>query len=276
MGYAGGGNMQTWIFQGNPDYFDVISYLRDRVEISWTMRQKANMVKVGDEVYIWKAMGRKKAGAGIFAKAIVASLPITRTDEDAKQYWHTDDWSKPGLGVKLTIQEKRLNNGFISRDYLLTHPILNTLHILKVGTQTNYLIHDEQQRIELNDLWNANYSSYPSEVDEAESFPEGAKVYRVHRVAERNQHLIKKAKLAAVQRDGELKCVICSFSFIETYGEVGRDYIEAHHTTPLSEIEGTYSATVADIALVCSNCHKMLHRRRPWLSMDELHSLVRK
>jgi predicted HNH restriction endonuclease len=30
----------------------------------------------------------------------------------------------------------------------------------------------------------------------------------------------------------------------------------------------------ADIALVCSNCHRMLHRRRPWLTMSDLKTLL--
>jgi predicted HNH restriction endonuclease len=36
-----------------------------------------------------------------------------------------------------------------------------------------------------------------------------------------------------------------------------------------------YEATkVEDIALVCSNCHRMLHRKRHWLSINELKQLL--
>ena len=29
-----------------------------------------------------------------------------------------------------------------------------------------------------------------------------------------------------------------------------------------------------DIALLCSNCHKMVHRKRPWLSMKNLKEIL--
>lgn len=31
---------------------------------------------------------------------------------------------------------------------------------------------------------------------------------------------------------------------------------------------------IEDIAIVCSNCHRMLHRKRPWLSINELKQLL--
>jgi hypothetical protein len=57
--------------------------------------------------------------------------------------------------------------------------------------------------------------------------------------------------------------------------QIGLDFIEGHHTIPISETAGEYHAKVEDIALVCSNCHRMLHRRRPWLKMQELKQLMR-
>ncbi len=44
---------------------------------------------------------------------------------------------------------------------------------------------------------------------------------------------------------------------------IGSDFIEGHHTVPISELKGEVKTKVKDVALVCSNCHRMLHRRRP-------------
>jgi putative restriction endonuclease len=91
---------------------------------------------------------------------------------------------------------------------------------------------------------------------------------------ERDPQVINKAKKLAKQQCGRLYCCICTFDFEKRYGKVGEGFIEGHHTKPLSELDGVAKTKIADIALVCSNCHRMLHRRRPWLTMAELKSLL--
>jgi len=106
-------------------------------------------------------------------------------------------------------------------------------------------------------------------------FPEGKLKERLHLSRERNRELVLKAKLLAKNRYGCLKCACCGFDFFATYGEVGKGFIEAHHTKPVSTLHENGGETkIEDIALVCSNCHRMLHRKRPWLKMNELSSLL--
>ena len=105
-------------------------------------------------------------------------------------------------------------------------------------------------------------------------FPEGKLKEKLHLARERNQELVKRAKLHARNRDGRLKCACCGFDFLETYGEIGRGFIEAHHTRPISDLHDDGEETkIEELAMVCSNCHRMLHRKRPWLGMDELNRL---
>lgn len=57
-------------------------------------------------------------------------------------------------------------------------------------------------------------------------------------------------------------CKICGFDFNATYGkDLANNYIEIHHLKPLSEGEQSVNP-VRDLIPVCSNCHRMLHRRR--------------
>ena len=59
------------------------------------------------------------------------------------------------------------------------------------------------------------------------------------------------------------------------YGELGRDYIHVHHLKPLADIKDEYELdAVKDLRPVCPNCHSMLHRRTPALSIEELTELV--
>jgi len=111
--------------------------------------------------------------------------------------------------------------------------------------------------------------SASSELDES-SFPEGKAAYRLHRKLERDTGLAKIAKQKRLNHAGRLICDVCDFDFFETYGVVGQGFIEAHHTTPVSELRGKTRTKIDELALVCSNCHRMLHRRRPWLTLQEL------
>lgn len=99
---------------------------------------------------------------------------------------------------------------------------------------------------------------------------EGQVVYKLHKLRERNQTINKKKKEIYHRQHGKLDCEVCGFDFNAVYGELGSGYIEAHHRVPLSELSGESKTRLDDLALVCSNCHRMLHREINTLSVDEL------
>lgn len=66
-------------------------------------------------------------------------------------------------------------------------------------------------------------------------------------------------------------CQVCRLNFEEKYGEIGRGYIHVHHITPVSSIGRQYQVDpINDLVPVCPNCHAMLHRKNPPLSIEEL------
>lgn len=103
---------------------------------------------------------------------------------------------------------------------------------------------------------------------------EGKNVIAIHKRYERNSALIKKIKAKRLQDDPILQCEVCGFSFMETYGEIGKGFIEAHHLNPLSERDGEQITKKDEIALVCSNCHNMLHKGDPVFEIDELKKML--
>ncbi|MGF7536214.1 HNH endonuclease [Bacillus mexicanus] len=110
--------------------------------------------------------------------------------------------------------------------------------------------------------------------EEDSSFPEGKRNLRLHIYRERNSKLIRTVKEQFKKTNGELYCEICKFNYTKKYGELGEDYIEAHHTVPVSELEEGSKTNLEDIVLVCANCHRMLHRKRPWLSKKDLQEIL--
>ena len=82
-------------------------------------------------------------------------------------------------------------------------------------------------------------------------------------------------------QNGGLKCCICGFSFEETYGDLGKGYIEIHHEKPIFQYDeiGTeqfMQDALQNVKPVCANCHRMLHRdsKHP-LAISELVEIIK-
>lgn len=93
-----------------------------------------------------------------------------------------------------------------------------------------------------------------------------------HLVKERNRKIINEKKRQAII-DNSLQCEVCSFSFEQTYQS---NFIECHHLNPIGEA-GVRETKLEDLALVCSNCHRMLHTKfdGKFLSISELKTRVK-
>ncbi|MET7850510.1 HNH endonuclease [Streptomyces avermitilis] len=60
--------------------------------------------------------------------------------------------------------------------------------------------------------------------------------------------------------------------------ELGDGYIEVHHRLPF-HISGVTETRIADLALLCANCHRMCHRSfrgESWRTPDALRALIRR
>ncbi|MER7045736.1 HNH endonuclease [Streptomyces jumonjinensis] len=103
-------------------------------------------------------------------------------------------------------------------------------------------------------------SPQPDEVDEdGTTASEGRLLARWALSRERDPKL-RRRKLAQVRKSGTpLQCEVCAFHFERTYGELGQGYIEVHHVLPL-HISGPRETKLADLALLCANCHRMCHK----------------
>lgn len=109
--------------------------------------------------------------------------------------------------------------------------------------------------------------------DEVEA-EEGQVLTRMHRYRERDAKLVKGKKKSVFGKTGRLRCEVCEFDFSLRYGEHGDGFIECHHTKPVSELKTGERTKLSDLSLVCSNCHRMIHRRRPWLSVRQLSEIL--
>lgn len=115
------------------------------------------------------------------------------------------------------------------------------------------------------------------DIDESFLFAEeGAESYSVHLRRERSSFLIEMKKQDILAKNRSLACEVCGFDFYLNYGELGLNFCEVHHKIPLSELKGSRLTTLEDLVIVCSNCHRMLHRLTPAMSIEFLREIVNK
>ncbi|WP_448028373.1 HNH endonuclease [Brevibacillus borstelensis] len=71
-------------------------------------------------------------------------------------------------------------------------------------------------------------------------------------------------------------CTVCWFNFNDVYGEIDKELIHVHLLVPLHESGSKYEINpIEDLRPVCPNCHAMLNKRRPPLSIEELKGMLR-
>jgi 5-methylcytosine-specific restriction protein A len=131
---------------------------------------------------------------------------------------------------------------------------------------------DELRRLarRIRDCAEQGAEALPGTPDEGEEGSlEGRLLFRAHKTRERKKS--KEKKRAVLKATGRLECEACGFDFLTTYGERGRDFAECHHTLPLSR--GTRTTYLRDLAIVCANCHRMLHRG-DLISLEDLRQLL--
>lgn len=81
-----------------------------------------------------------------------------------------------------------------------------------------------------------------------------------------------RALIQAKKANSDYCCEVCGFNFRETYGAIRQDYIVAHHLKPIAS--GKARTTIDDIALLCANCHAMVHTKNPPLPIEDLRKLA--
>lgn len=98
---------------------------------------------------------------------------------------------------------------------------------------------------------------------------EGALVLKMHYARERDPKLVAKFKAGLT----EPNCEACGFNFKDAYGELGAGYIEAHHKKPVASLEEGSKTTIADLAGLCPNCHRIIHKNYP-MAVAELAAIM--
>jgi predicted HNH restriction endonuclease len=99
---------------------------------------------------------------------------------------------------------------------------------------------------------------------------EGARRLRMHFESERKPQNARAKKQSALS----LACEICGFSFLTFYGPAAAQYCEVHHRVPLKSLRRAARVKLNDLAILCSNCHRVVHLRYPPYQLKEVRNMI--
>lgn len=206
----------------------------------------------------------KKNPKVIALSNLLRSLPLVTDRPDPEKFRNVNGVARkmanfqsiayPGKGLSGSSNLDRE----IFNEYVNKKEELNSIANEIIAVTTNPAIKDEILKIE------------EDEQTFEDSVEEGAVLYKYHKVRERASEIVKLKKKDTLAREGKLLCEVCGFDFHESYGDIGKGFIECHHKTPLASIKSTTQTALGDLALVCSNCHRMLHKNIHELSVEGL------
>lgn len=251
----------AWIFQGNPKRFDVDDYLARYPQlIYWRVPRYQSEVAVGDRAFIWRAgLDSGVVASGVVVEAPVIASKVLHPEALGEDLWFAEkpDDDEPKVGISLDSIRLSLTEGLLPRAVIKDDPLLQQSTIIRMANATVFRLEDDERR-RIEELWATAHESEPEQSEP--SATEGKQQLRAHRRRERSRFLVQK-KLEEFRRvHGELQCEVCALSEFGQYpASLAARIFEVHHTSPLSSAATPRRTTLADLALLCANCHRAVH-----------------
>lgn len=228
-------NTNTWIFQGNPDNYEIDKYLTSYSYIYWSVTKYQKEIKLGDKVYIWRAAGSGKVRKipGIIAEGIISEEPKLKSEVDKPEYLNTEGWvitsdEKSEIKAGIAIDSVRINpgKGMLTKRSLENDPILKNLQVITVRTGSNFKMKDIQIE-RLNDEWAKKENYSPRSLMIGDSY----RREEVHSIFNPENEFISRGGPWGVSGIAPIPEREASFVFFVTFGEKQGDHVFEEHIT---------------------------------------------
>ncbi|HEY4327338.1 MAG TPA: HNH endonuclease [Mucilaginibacter sp.] len=256
--------MTNWIISAEPNMYDYASSFEHHSFIDW--RQGRVNFQIGDTIFIYT----NRPDSMIQYKCVILDTNLTYPNirDDKKYFKDPNDYQKSinGKFMRLRLIDQ-VYNVSLSLDNLMINGLNGPPRgPVKVKRPLfDYIVSN----------FSDNYQKeiFPELINCEEPFFEGIK----------KQILVNKYERSSMARKKCMDfhkpiCSVCDMNFVQTYGEIGRDFIHIHHRIPIHEIGTKYEINYKeDLIPVCPNCHAMLHRKindkEP--TVDELREMIK-
>lgn len=260
--------VNTFLFAWNPDKWNwtTLEQSIEQLQNSGKVTERWSCVshktiKPGDRAFLVRLGSEPR---GIFAAGYVTSDPFL------SKHWSGEDKDV----YRVLIDFEVLLNP--EKDPILTLDILKTGNLEKQqwtpqssGISVKSELVEELEAVWFDFLTTQNISVNPyasTDTDEKKTYTEGTPNQITQTRYERNPY----AREVCIKHYG-YACFVCKFDFEKRFGELGKNFIHVHHLTQVSTVGKTYEVDpIKDLRPVCPNCHAMLHRQNPPLTIEEL------
>lgn len=245
--------MRYWILKAKPADYSYKDKLRVGREDNWERVTAYYGLQIGDRVFLWASTPQKYvAGLGIVVREAGAKLLRVR--------YLTEVLLNPP-----SIAELKRNAIFRDAPFLL--PRQGTVFDL-TREQGEELYRIVQRANPNSGVWGMLLGTEYFEDVEAEAL-EGRRYFATHLRRERNSQLAQEKKARFKKDHGALSCEACGCTQ-EHYGTLTGDIFDVHHRLPLSQVGAETKTRLKDLAVLCPNCHRAVHRTNPMLSVEAL------
>jgi hypothetical protein len=260
--------VQYWIVRGDPKQNEDFVQIRAGTSATWHTKVPPRGWQAGDRLLFWASYPRSE----LLALGEFLGETGEVDDDGEKDYrlqYLTDVVPRPLRQDELRADPVLAGAIFLKRGpatSVLRSSISEGEHIYRLFASRNISIKGTWPDLELSE-------TALSDVDQ--SAIEGAPKLVAHLRRERNRGLVDAKRRDVLKRNGKLECEVCSFDFKNKYGALGEGFCEVHHLNPLSDGPEAVETRLIDLAIVCSNCHRMIHRAEGPLSLSELRIMLR-
>jgi hypothetical protein len=248
----------AWIFQGNPNRFDVDDYLSRYPQlIYWRTNRYVKDILVGDPVFVWRA--GSEAGAVAVGEVVEKPTPANAVEHPealGDDLWVANEANPSEFKTGIRLIEIRLSTdeGMVARTTAADDPVLAASTIITVPNGTVFRLSGNELAA-LEQLWGTSAATVPTD-----GATEGQQQLRLHYARERSSRL-RRDKLSAFRKEhGKVFCEVCGFSVSANHPEPFTDRAyEVHHKRPLAAAAAPVRTTLQDLAVLCANCHRAVH-----------------
>lgn len=256
-----------WTDPNNEPYIEKnIEELKNtgKVTLMWSCRSHKS-IRPGDRAFIARV---GSAPRGVFASGKVVSEPFL------SQHWSGEDKDVPRVLIEFDALLNPDKEPILTLDYLDKGNLAKqTWTPQSSGISIKHEVVDELEKEWFNFLTTQNIRCNPllETTDMTITFIEGSATQVTQTRIERNRY----ARLECIKLFG-YSCSVCSFNFEKFYGSIGYKFIHVHHLTQVSTIKLQYKVNpIQDLRPVCPNCHSMLHKQNPPLTIEELKDIIK-
>jgi 5-methylcytosine-specific restriction protein A len=216
----------------------------------WSCGRRRN-IEVGDRLFLLRQ--------GVEPRGIIAAGYAISKPEEAP-HWDPERQEQGETALGLGVRFERILNPNLDEPLPLAKLQIGRLASVNWRTQISGIdIGDPVD--ELEKLWAQHVGLYDVAGEELAALEGELRIRMIrHRARER---WLRDAKLSAHKEahGGRLPCEVpgCGFDFRAAYGDVGRDYAQVHHLRPLADRTRPSLTKLSELAVVCANCHVMIH-----------------